>query len=237
MEITTQLLINYAHGLLTPTLAQEVKSAIEQDPFLQETYEGILISMKNFPDKDPEEFLDLLPQNIDRRKPLAFKLNKKLFYIAASILLFLCVGILYSYFNSSISNSPKKLAMTEIKTPFTDSFTTRGEENIAPYILQYNQRNYNQIIATLSSKHDMNAEEEFYLSLAYLQQEQAPFLHAETHLKSCIQLQSLGYTEAANYYLGLLYLAQQKNEQAEACLQLARGPYAERADLFLRKLK
>ncbi len=139
--------------------------------------------------------------------------------IAASLALLLVAGTLYFYFGSMYN--PSYLA-NEAFEPYPNRFRTLGENDNSDFMKgldAYDEQDYGQAIALLSKiepENEKYIDAQFYLGVANLGSEQ--YQNALAPLKFVVTSESL-YEGSANWYLCLVYLQLDQEENAKDILR------------------
>ena len=239
LSIDTELLINYAYGLLAPDLASRVKQALEKDETLREEYEGIVYLIQTYPGEDPADVMEKMLAEIDHKLDTAVPDKKKIsppvrrrwiipVSVAASVILIFNVGI---FMWKSHQRNPVLIAHERVREKYHDPVdaiegTERGEADTS-WRADFDEENYPAVIRKLSSlpAGSLGSREEFYYGLSYLKAQQQQIDQAEQHLQRSTRSQSL-YQNDAWYYLGIIQLLRRDVKGAKKYLLRAKNPPA-----------
>ncbi len=225
--IDNSLLIEYAHGLLVPEIAAKVKQALAEDETLRWEYDGIIQLMNDFPDKDPDEVLNKMVENLQIRtaSPQVLQQTKrskvvtlwKPLTVAASVIVVAAVLLLLNFSNKR--QDPVKLAEQIVsEARFTDD--TRGDSILSSATWQeyFKKQSYDSAINLLTAKSSLNHQEQFYLGLSYLKVSPPQPGKATLFLKEATT-SGIEYQSDAWLYLGISQILENKNNEAIKSLE------------------
>jgi len=145
-----------------------------------------------------------------------WKSNSTYLAIAAVLLLSIALSLLF------LPNNQEPIFAKHLETPyFSSPSKTRGSgEN--DWVKTYQLRNYKEMAAVLTQKEQtsgLDAEQKFYLGLAYLYQNENHISKAVAYLEAAKQENPIFYESTSHWYIALAHLKNQENEVAKKYLK------------------
>lgn len=239
--INTQTLINYAHGMLKPQLANYVKSKIENDALLQQEYNGIIRLMTDYPDEDIEDVVERLTSSseIKKNKP-NFSIHTKWYAIAASVLLLLSLGWWLSTNDNHSQNQIACLSVTEILEK-EHKYVPQVRDlpkNTPAWLKAFNDDKFQESVQLLSSSpQTLKPVEQYYLALSYLYSSPPNYDEAAKHLNVYLESGAVALKSKCHLYLGAIAIKQNKSIEARMHLSQVSTEDKNQADFLLREIK
>jgi tetratricopeptide (TPR) repeat protein len=243
---TNDLIQRYLKGNLSNKERLDFEEVIKRDPFLNE---DILLYWKLsnvISDSELEVFKKKLEKIHAKHftPPITtkFVINKKLYYAAAIILIFISIGFCLL--------KPQKLdgqsLFVEFYKPLSEISVSRSVEDKDGIILlkdaidYYNNKNYvaaSKLFKKIVLNNKKNHIAKLYLGLCGIELDSLKF--AKEHLKSLLNANEMFFSEKAEWYLAMVYLKEEKVNDAKVFLKAIvkrKGEYSKTAKLILDKI-
>jgi tetratricopeptide (TPR) repeat protein len=171
-----------------------------------------------------------------------FVINKKLYYAAAIILIFISIG----FYLLKPQNIDTQSLFVEFYKPLSEINVSRSVENKDSIILlkdaidYYNNKNYvaaSNLFKKIVFNNKKNHIAKLYLGLCGIELNSLKF--AKEHLKSLLNANEMFFSEKAEWYLAMVYLKEEKIDDAKVFLKVIvkrKGEYSKAASSILKRI-
>lgn len=241
--INTELLVNYAHGMLEPELAQYVKIKMEQDTFLQQQYNGIVAMMKDCPDEDIEALVNGYASVTELKKSKAtftLRHNTKWYAVAASVIFFIGLGWWIFSTNNKHGGQLACLSLTDLlqkEHKYVPQVRDISNDTSA-WLNSFNLDQYDKTIQLLSSpSQPLKPTEQYYLALSYLYSNPPNYDAASKQFRAYIASGAIALESKCHLYLGAIALQQNNLKDARTELEQVSLEDKAQAEFLLRNTK
>ncbi len=210
-NFTTEKLIDYIDGVLMEDEAREIEQSISTNEGLRLEYDNLLAAREAVKHygltqrvanvrKQMKE--DAAIEKQKKKSPVVRLIPKRVYRIAAGIILLAGIFVLYQY----ISISAKNLYNEKYTAYNMPAF--RGDNNVSQVEKAYAGKNYDAVVSIYSSAQNNTVNEIFLAGQAYLQKND--FTNAITCFNKLLAQNKATNTHILNddaeYYLALAYL-------------------------------
>lgn len=239
IQINTNMLVNYAHGLLEPELASYIKHSLEKDELLKKEYAGLIALMQDYPNEDVEDLIEKISNlaEVEKHTPILIS-YKKWYAAAASILIFISVGWWIS--NMQHNSTQVCLSLSEVLQKENKYIPQVRDipNDTSRWMIEFNQDHFNESIKILTaSSENLKPIENYYLALAFLYNSPPNYKESSLQFNAYLNSGAMALQSKCHLYLGAIALKQNNLTEAKSQLTKVSQEDKNQADFLLREIK